>query len=155
MIKDNDVTKKKPRIQIKLRKTDDNNKSESNDVKKERKKPLKRKRDDEEEDEMGVVDVDHTPIPRKRQKDSGLSKKKAAKTDHSGDATAPRSTNGASNVTPKFLDLKFWKDCRESLNGTFKAARKNLTQFDGWTLPEDVVDKFTEIANCTIEKMNK
>lgn len=105
---------------------------------------------------MGEVDIDPAPIPRKRQKDSGQSKKKVAKIDHSGETAARGSTsNGDSKETPIFLDLKFWKDCRESLNGTFKAARKNLTQFDGWTLPDDVADKFAEIANNTIEKMNK
>lgn len=78
------------------------------------------------------------------------------KIDDLGDAAAHRpSDGGGSSETPIFLNLKFWKQCRESLNGTFKAARKNLTQFDGWTLPEDVADKFTEIANITLEKMNK
>ena len=153
LVKEDDATKKKPRIHIKLRTTNDEskNKSKANDVKAE-KKPLKRKR----EDEIGVADGDSAPIPKKRQKDGSQKKKKILKIDESGEAAAHRSDDiGASIDAPDFLNLQFWKQCRESLNGTFKAARKNLTQFDGWILPEDVAYKFTEIANSTLEKMDK
>ena len=155
---ENDTTKKKPRIQLKLRTTDESkNKNKPNDGKPE-KKPLKRKRDDERENKIGEEDAntDAATIPKKHKKDATQAKKKIAKTDESGNGIAKRPGNdGASNDTSIFLNIKFWKQCRESLNGTFKAARKNLTQFDGWTLPSEVADKFTEIANSTLEKMNK
>jgi hypothetical protein len=154
-VKENDATAKKPRIQIKLRATvttdESKNRSKVNDDKAE-KKPLKRKRD---EDKV-IREADSLPIPKKRQKDASQTKKKSTKTDNVGDTAAHSpGDGGAPSETPIFLDLKFWKQCREALNGTFKAARKNLTQFDGWTVPEDLADKFTEIANSTLEKMNK
>ena len=156
--KDTDTATKKTRIQIKQRTNDESDgKNEASNGKKERKKPFKRKREDEGDDEGGEANVELAPIPKKRKNDGSQSKKKSAdsKVDESGSAAAKSSGGGDDNDTPTFLNLEYWKQCRESLNGTFKAARKNLTKFDGWTLPEDLVGKFTEIANITLEKMNK
>jgi hypothetical protein len=157
---DVDTTKKKPRIKITLRLKDEGSqRTESKEAKKEKKKSTKRSRDDEEEDGDNIVDadIDSEPIPKKRKKDPSQAKKKSSRTSepiHSEDAQLP--VVGTDDDSPIFLNLNYWKQCRESLDGTFKAARKSLTKFDGWSLPVGIPDdKFTDIANITIEKMNK
>jgi hypothetical protein len=161
--KGKETTKKLPRIHIKLQVNDEKSKkSESIEVKTERKKPAKRKRDDDEVEEVdsaaAEAKADPAPIPKRRKNDTNQVKKRALKVAaSSGDSTTHPVTcsNEIAGGTPNFLDITFWRQCRESLNGTFKAARKNLTQVDGWFLPDDLSDKFCEIANITLEKMNK
>lgn len=55
-----------------------------------------------------------------------------------------------------YLDLDFWNSARASLDGTFKAARKNLLQFGPWKLPPGIPgEKFSEVAYITLDKMHK
>ena len=55
-----------------------------------------------------------------------------------------------------YLDLDFWNAARESLDGSFKAARKNLLQFGPWKLPPGIPgEKFSEVAYITLDKMHK
>lgn len=143
---------------------------------KERKKPAKRKRDDNPDsgDESAQEDVISSPIPKKRKKTTGQASKKkkgTTKADGAADSSddnrplrevasrksrGPAPDEGINDAKSLYLDLKFWKKCRESLNGTYKAARKNLTQHDGWQLPPGIPDdKFADVANYTLSKMDK
>ena len=53
------------------------------------------------------------------------------------------------------LDLVALKKRRESLDGTFKKARKNLTDLGPWKLPETLEDKFQDVALGILSKMNR
>lgn len=53
------------------------------------------------------------------------------------------------------FDVVALKKRRESLDGSFKKARKNLTQLGPWRLPDKIEDKFKEVAIETLSKMNK
>lgn len=53
------------------------------------------------------------------------------------------------------FDLVTLKKRRESLDGTFRKARKNLTQLGPWKLPERIEDKFHDVALGVLSKMNK
>ena len=142
-------------IELLHRKDESNSKNEASNGKKERKEPSKRKREDEGDDKGGEADLELASIPKKREKNASQSKKKSADStvDESSSATK-NSGDGDGNDTPMFLNPKHWKQRRGSLNGTFDAARKNLTTFDDWTLPEDLVRKFTaEIEVCAYEEM--
>jgi hypothetical protein len=157
-----DVGMKKSRIVIKLSRGGNGNgeKAEASESSKEKKKPSKRKRDASMQGDNNDIDeeVDVETIPRKRKKDpnqvSKYKKEVEGKSDGRIDDEKP--TNNGPDDIPIFLNLKFWKQCRESLDGTFKSARKNLTQLDSWVLPLGVPDdKFADIANNTLDKMTK
>jgi hypothetical protein len=133
-------TQKKPRIKIKLAACKPEVESNETDSK----EHSKRKREDSDTESL-EPDTISTPIPKKRKKASDpatKSKKGKPKLDtlpESSDDNRPlqevasRKTRAAG---PKdqddnkslYLDMQFWKKCREALNGTYKAARKNLTQ---------------------------
>jgi hypothetical protein len=151
--------KKNPRIVIKLRAGDeDTTKIDAKEALKE-KKPAKRKRNDAipKDNELSDEEVDTEPISKKRKKETvqGAKKKVGRKSDVPIDEPVQASSNRSDDDPPVFLNLKFWKQCRDSLNGTFKAARKNLTQFD-WELPPGIpADKFADVANYALDKMDK
>jgi hypothetical protein len=95
---------------------------------------VKRKRNSSDGD-----DFDASPIPKKRKKteeaDSGENRDN-------------------SDPTAKFADVGFWQKRRKRLPGTFKAARKNLTEFGPWQLPTSIdMDKFADIALATLDTM--
>ena len=69
---------------------------------------------------------------------------------------AARRKEDANSEKHIYLDIELWKANRQALNGTFKAARKNLMQYGAWELPPDVPgNSFADIANETLEKMDK
>lgn len=164
---DNKNTKKKPRIKIKLPVDDDA--VENKQTGKDKKGPPKRKRDDigSEDDESLETDTLSSPIPKKRKKvdPSAKPKKSSAKGSESSDDDRPlqevasrkaRPNDSEDGAKSRYLDLQFWKKCREGLNDTYKAARKNLTQHGGWELPPVIPDdKFAEVAIYTLDKVDK
>jgi hypothetical protein len=94
----------------------------------------KRKRNSSDGD-----DFDSSPIPKKR--------KKVEEAD-------PEENGDISDPTAKFADVGFWQKRRKRLPGTFKAARKNLTEFGPWRLPTSIdMDKFADIALATLDTM--
>lgn len=55
-----------------------------------------------------------------------------------------------------FLDIEVWESSRKTLDGSFKAARKNLRKAGPWKLPPGISDdKFADVAYITLDKMNK
>lgn len=169
---DDDESKKKPRIKIKVK------------AKRSKKKATKRKRgadtDDDDEtisDAKAESDAESVPKSKRRKKNGGKASaaKKVAvsakKDDSSSDDDVPlrevaakskrRKAAKEADVKAKkpesvFLDLDFWKSSRESLDGSFKAARKNFFQVGPWELPQGIPEeKFTEVAYITLDKMNK
>lgn len=97
--------------------------------------------DTEKQDNTAAVDgFDSNPIPKKRKKvESG-----------------PITYENLDSEDPgaKFADIEFWQKRRKRLPGSFKAARKNLTDFGPWQLPNSVgADKFAEIALATLDTM--
>lgn len=135
---------------------------------------MKRKRDDlpESGDESASIGVLSSSIPEKRKKNTEpmpktkKGKPKAGKVPDSSDDNRPlhEVASRKSRITGPdegdkksiYLDLPYWKKCREALNGTYKAARKNLTQHEGWDLPSSIPDdRFADVANYTLDKMNK
>lgn len=146
------------------------------DAPKDRKKPAKRKRDTDQNngDESAEADISASSIPKKRKKISGQASKQkkgskitATPTESSDDnrplhkigskqnqVAAP--DEGSDDPKPIYLDIQYWKKCRESLDGTYKAARKNLRQHNGWELPPGVPhDMFADVAIYTLDKMKK
>jgi Bromodomain len=176
---DDTHAKKVPRIRIKVKagaaSDDDAIEAESKQAPKERKKPAKRKRDAgaDSGDESVEADITSSPIPKKRKKNTGQASKKKRKkkpgtsVESSDDdrplhEVAARKTRAAApdesadDSKSIYLDPQFWKKCRDSLNGSYKAARKNLTQRDAWELPPVIPDdKFADVANYTLDKMDK
>jgi hypothetical protein len=160
-------TQKKPRIKIKLA----TSKPEAEAGETDSKEHSKRKRENSDTESL-EPDAISTPIPKKRKKASDpatKNKKGKPKLDtlpESSDDNRPLQevASRKKRAGPKdqddnkslYLDMQFWKKCREGLNGTYKAARKNLTQHDGWELPSAIPDdKFADVANYTLDKMNK
>jgi len=150
-----DAGKKKPRILIKLRPGSE--KSDATESKKDKNTSLKRKRESSMQGtDDAIKETGTETVAKKLKKDAGQSTKKKVSRKGEDNDTKSTSAAGPKDDLPIFLNLKFWKQSRESLNGTFKSARKNLTQFDSWVLPPGIPDdKFADIANSTLDKMNK
>jgi len=167
---DGDSKKKsKPRVHIRIK---------ASAAKSDKKtKATKRKRGADDDGVGGMEDSDVEPNPqtKKRKKNSGKAsaKKKhaAAKKEESSDESdddvplrqvaarkgrVEASKEKEDEPESVFLDLAFWKSSRESLDGSFKAARKNLLQCRPWSLPPSIPDdKFAEVAYIVLDKMNK
>lgn len=72
----------------------------------------------------------------------------AAKDDIDGDAHEKKGSI--------FLDVQYWKDEREKLDGSFMAARALFTKHGPWDLPEVSTErKFRLIAKSTLAKMDR
>jgi hypothetical protein len=71
------------------------------------------------------------------------------------DGKAKGKTTRKSLIDDTAFDLVALKKRRDSLDGSFKKARKNLTQLGPWRLPERIEDKFQEVALSTLLKMNR
>ena len=55
-----------------------------------------------------------------------------------------------------YLDVDLWKAERESLDGSFKAARAHFLERGPWKLPADVGEsKFRTVAKQTLMKMGR
>lgn len=129
---------KKPRIRINVKDKADSDAEDS-------KAAAKRKRDDDDEA------PEDAPIPKKKRKAAPKKDEGAA----SDDDERSRKASGA-DESAIYLDLDIWKTSRSQLDGSFKAARKNLMQHGEWKLPSVLPSKsFAAVALTTLEKMNK
>ena len=165
---DGNDSKKKPRIKIKVKAV------------KGSKKATKRKRGAESEDDQTVSDEKTASdaesmrrLSKRHKKNDGKASviqksASAAKDNDSSEDDLPLREVAAkskrkfvaetkqSEPGSVFLDLDFWTSARESLDGSFKAARKNLLQLGPWKLPPGIpAEKFSEVAYITLDKMHK
>jgi hypothetical protein len=158
-----DATATKPRIKIRLKL------EEVNAEKSKKAKAPKRKRDDSLDDGL-EADVETTPIPRKKKTkvvDDKASKKVSSKKVRSEAPEAARVSDShvddvtkvdepASESNSKFVDLDFWKNGREGLDGSFGAARIHFMQMGPWRIPGQVSpERFADVAKLTLAKMDK
>ena len=163
--------KKPPRIHINVPEEDKG---------KEKGKGKKRGRKQEESDkaenesDLDLEDAD-APVPKKKKGrksstntklERGRSKKKQAKSaETEEDKSMNKKDEEASGVQSEhveessgliFLDVESWKNKRESLDGTFKAARGNFTKEGPWQLPSTMKDSnFRDVALLTLSKMSR
>jgi hypothetical protein len=133
-------SKKVPRIRIKV-------KAGADGEAKEKKKAAKRKRKSEADDAgegPDFGDVASAKIPKKRKKDDDQPAKKRH---------GKKKDKASTRV---FLDLPLWTKHRESLDGSFDAARANFTREGPWAIPDGLpVNSFSEVAKWTLSTMNK
>lgn len=81
--------------------------------------------------------------------------KRQRKSSLDGKLKSGQSSKQTSTDESALFDLVALKKRRESLDGSFKKARKNLSQLGPWTLPARIEDKFRDVAIATLSKMNR
>jgi hypothetical protein len=150
----------KPRIKIRV--GDKEAKSVKSDKGGAQPKAAKRKRGDDKIDQV----VEHAPesaqLPAKK-KQRKAAPKAAATTAAKDDVTIEIELPAAETMTPSlsqadklYLDIAQWKSERESLDGSFDAARALFTMYGPWKLPSSVGDDgFAEVAKATLTKMGR
>jgi hypothetical protein len=157
---------KKPRIKISM----------NGDEKK--KRGGKKSKTEGDAPEEANADEEDAPVPKKkraRKSEGEVPKKrrKVEKEEENGEAeeeppveeapevetskpAAEEEDDGVDESLPLYLDVPKWKKARESLDGTFKAARELNTKHGPWSLPEEVgEDRFDAVAAATLTKMAK
>lgn len=89
--------------------------------------------------------------------DTNISKKGSKRTQRKSLEGKPKAGKSSkkSSFDETAFDLSALKKRREALDGSFKKARKNLTQLGPWKLPEKIEDKFEEVAIGILSKMNR
>lgn len=112
---------------------------------------------DEEEDEGVDGDVESSPIPRKKRAKIEDTKQTApAVTIRRRGTKKTQSSDVKHDVSSSiYLDATVWKGERESLDGSFAAARKFFSKRGPWKLPAEIIDKFREVALATLSKMDR
>ena len=166
---DEEATKKR-RIRINVRVKEDATEKASDEVDTKTKKSTKRKRSAVAEvvDEGADGDIDATPVPKKRKKSDGQSKKRAkkgaAEVEKNEDSEKVRKqtkkiesepSEVAGNANQNMFSVSVLKKQREELDGSFDAARRHLTSNGPWELPDGTEDKFADVALATLTKMDR
>jgi hypothetical protein len=166
---------KKPRIKISLKNSGSKKKASKQKMKSGKKTAAA---GDVEGDEGNQGDDEATPATKRKRKRADktdpskkISRKRAKKTEAaSKPSVAEESPAKAENpivevavtgptsdeTSAVYLDVDLWKAERESLDGSFKAARAHFLERGPWKLPADVGEsKFRTVAKQTLMKMGR
>lgn len=147
----------RPRVTLRIPGTQDVDNKERRKGKAESvKKGSKRKRDEEEAKSAAsdvVIEIESESKKKKGRKSLG---KKAAAKEEVVQPPKEAQLDTPGDADRLYLDIAQWKSERESLDGSFDAARALFTLYGPWKLPQSISsDKFAEIAKATLAKMDR